>query len=68
LNDTCGRDDCTSSSDCSGDQRCILSARCNTTLTGVCLSPCPKPEDDARATDNQAIPVVQEWDRPGGND
>jgi hypothetical protein len=67
LNDSCSADDCTSSSDCSGDQRCIASTCCNTTPNGVCLSPCPNPNHDDQATENEAIPVVLSWDRPGGN-
>lgn len=68
INDNCNRETCTSSADCSEQDRCVTGSCCTDEGTGICLSPCPLSNI---ALEESSIFTEQGEDdnirRPGGN-
>lgn len=67
INDSCSREPCASSADCSGEDRCVTGSCCTDEGTGICLAPC---EVSTITLDESSISSEQARDdirRPGGN-
>ncbi|GAX13015.1 hypothetical protein FisN_2Hh500 [Fistulifera solaris] len=66
INDSCNRQTCTTSADCSGEDRCVPGNCCTDEGTGICLTPCEVTTISFAESGISNEQATEEIRRPGG--